>query len=118
MHSSPKQKGADLKGCNHDKWGQLQDTHKKKKKKKKAGCGVCHALHSRSLEIHNSHYNQELLCEVCGFSNDVRGNDDSAEKLSKDEDGAVYSLLEYSLRSTQHMTVLSRFVESEVSTWY
>jgi hypothetical protein len=54
----------------------------------------------------------------CGFSNDnVSNNDDSAVKLSEERIiGTVYSLLECSLRTTQHVTVLLRFVESRVST--
>jgi hypothetical protein len=55
----------------------------------------------------------------CGISIDhVRSNDDSAVKLTggEEDDWHVYSLLECSLRTTQHATVLSRSVESRVST--
>jgi hypothetical protein len=44
----PLQKPADFKDCCTDE----------------AGCIVCNALNSRNLEIDDTHYHQELLCEV------------------------------------------------------
>jgi hypothetical protein len=56
----------------------------------------------------------------CGFSIDhVSSNDDSAVKLNEDEEDEWHSLQPLGVQSeddTQHVTVLSRSVESRVLT--
>jgi hypothetical protein len=71
-----------------------------------AGCAICSALHSRSLEIGNTMIKNYFV--KCGFSNDVSSNDDSAVNSVKMKRmiGRVYNLLECSLSITQHVTVL------------
>jgi hypothetical protein len=63
------------------------------------GCAVYNALHSRSLIIPTNIKN----CFVkCGFSND--SNDDSAVKLSEDEEVDWHSLQSFSVLTEDYTT--------------
>jgi hypothetical protein len=96
------QKQADLEDCSHDRWGTALRCYTDK-----AGCVVCNEFRSRSLDTDNTHYILELLCEIRFFLFIVS----AVVKLSENEEGDWHSL-QCSLRTTQHMTVLSRYVES------
>jgi hypothetical protein len=54
----PLQKTADFEDCSHNTWGTAP------RYTDEAGCVVCDALNSRTLETDNTSYSQELLCEV------------------------------------------------------
>jgi hypothetical protein len=57
-----------------------------------AGCVACNAIHNRSLGTDNTHYNKNCFMK-CGFSTDCAGsNDDSAVKLSEDNEDDWHSL--------------------------
>jgi hypothetical protein len=77
----PLQIAVDLEDCSHDGWGNAPRCY----------TDECNALHSRSLKTDNAHYKN--CFEKCGFSNyHVSSNDDSAVKLTEDEEDDWHSL--------------------------
>jgi hypothetical protein len=76
------------------------------------------AVKNRNLESDKTHHNQKLLCEGW-FLDHVSSNDDSTVNLSEVEEEDWHSLQSLGVQSdvtTQHVIVLSRSLESGVST--
>jgi hypothetical protein len=79
------------------------------------GCVVCSDMIAKTWRLTTPTTMKNCFVK-CGFSIDqVSSNNGSAVKMKR-MTSRVSNLLECSLRTTQHVTVLSRFVESRMST--
>jgi hypothetical protein len=93
----PLQKATDFEDYSHDRWGTAPRCCTDE-----AGCVVCNALNSRTLEIDNTYYNQELLYEVW-FLDHVSSND-KAVKFTEDEKNDWHRLQSLGVQSEHYPT--------------
>jgi hypothetical protein len=104
----PLQKAADFEDCRHDRWGLLQDAAQTK-------LDVLSAVHLKaepwSLITPTTIKNCSLKC---GFSVAVSSNDDSASKLTEDEEDDWRSLQPRGVQSEDYSTCHSALKVCEV----